>query len=589
MSSAAAADLAGQASPVGDVMPNELIEIPLDEEVTSVTSTKTCKRRRRTCGLDMRARDANLPLGPPSMRAVFAWPRLKTEKAIDNPTRYTNLNNNIANGCFVASDWTGMDGPRECLTQFDGVWTEVSGEAWRGDGARFTFARACDNAPAPQAVLLYLSTYCDGGRSCVFDEIEDRVITSVSELLDGLRPAADATKDEAEVSYMMMRDELMDRRLELFNIKTTTSGCLAHNGRHCLAYPCLVEPGTPGRPLVMNFGTHTCVGWSAVGGHAGGGHPSQRSYAIWQAERCALAEQLYEDVFFDECTAYFPAKTQLRAPLAASHRVVYVKAGPELEGHPNSRPRHMGSGLNRYTMLWTGPESDAAIQEDFDKIYNTTMETTGDIFFAADNLEVRSEFSRMLQLRGHYNAAAELPASFDDDDFLSQVLAPGAAQRRDAYEKIRHEYEGIGGSYLADVEHWPGRLGKGGPLFPCQLCHGTVVSWMSRRPAVSHEHLAAQGYHILNAHCSDFTSPLKAFFCGDGHTTLSPSKKKELAGNGISLPVMLAWILYVLCNSRKRPIDTPERPIQDARPEDNDDDGAAHSSSADRSSLGAPM
>ena len=157
--------------------------------------------------------------------------------------------------------------------------------------------------------------------------------------------------------------------------------------------------------------------------------------------------------------------------------------------------------------------------------------------------------------------------------FLEALLPPCGLQRYCAWDKLRAENEGIGGSYLADIEHHPGR-GSGGSLFPCLLTHGTVVDWEVGRPATSMEHVAAQGFHVFGDHKynSRITSCLRS---------LQAYRVKRLAGNGICLPAILAWMVFVWSNTVKR-LPPPLARNQFSRmvtfsgslpvPEDDDDD-----------------
>ena len=141
-------------------------------------------------------------------------------------------------------------------------------------------------------------------------------------------------------------------------------------------------------------------------------------------------------------------------------------------------------------------------------------------------------------------------------EILRASLPAGAGVRLDAHLERQAELEGIGGAYLFDVQHWPGvKMTPGGPLFPCQLTHGDVVSASKLRTASGMEHLFAQGFHVFETG-TGYVSPLLPFF-----RTLSESQLKRASGNGWSLPAVAAWIVYVWANTIKRLTAVISRPI----------------------------
>ena len=105
------------------------------------------------------------------------------------------------------------------------------------------------------------------------------------------------------------------------------------------------------------------------------------------------------------------------------------------------------------------------------------------------------------------------------------------------------------GSFLRDVEQWPGqKCGFGGPLFPCQLTHGTVVSFGMQREALAMEHLFVQGWHVYPTG-TDFMTPLLPCLLG-----LKPNQIKHLSGNGWCLPAVASWMVYVWSNTVRRQV-----------------------------------
>ena len=303
--------------------------------------------------------------------------------------------------------------------------------------------------------------------------------------------------------------------------------------------------------LVMSWAGNTCVAYSTMGARAQAAHHSQRALSVWRNERKVKAEAQHEDMFLQECTVLFKYEEQLRDPLASSHKIIRVQAGPETQGFPTSRPRSFTAGLSLATLVWVGPATDEQVQMEFSGLFDTTMELTGDCFFQASEAQVLSNQEERLQKQ---KKSFMLKKAKDQWELLLAMLPPGAGARLNAYEDIRPMYEGFGGSFLCDAEQWPGKnSGHGEPLFPCQLTHGDVVSFTMQRVALGLEHMLAQGVHVIDVG-TGFESALTPLF-----QQMPESQLKLLSGNGWCLPCMAAFALYVWSNTVRREVPNVHR------------------------------
>ena len=77
----------------------------------------------------------------------------------------------------------------------------------------------------------------------------------------------------------------------------------------------------------------------------------------------------------------FAVEKEVRGAMEYTHRVLHVVFGPLEMGIPIRRRRALMAGLNRRTMVWTGPEDPAAIQEEFESLCKRTRELSGYVFF----------------------------------------------------------------------------------------------------------------------------------------------------------------------------------------------------------------
>ena len=130
-------------------------------------------------------------------------------------------------------------------------------------------------------------------------------------------------------------------------------------------------------------------------------------------------------------------------------------------------------------------------------------------------------------------------------------MSRGMCNRLQQHGKTMPEKETLAGMMMADLEQNPGFGASSGPLWPVQLTHGQVVCMhrqqdgsMDWRLATPLEHFTSQGFHVLPPVQQDF----KADAMVEALKGMSPSKLKMLAGNGQHLPVMSAWIFYILSN-----------------------------------------
>ena len=174
------------------------------------------------------------------------------------------------------------------------------------------------------------------------------------------------------------------------------------------------------------------------------------------------------------------------------------------------------------------------------------MQLTGDVFLMEDSALLRQE--RIEYAVKQCGRSRKVMDAMSPWELVESCLPACAAVRLREYDRLRTSCSGPEGAFLADVEHWPDQcMGSGGPLFPAQLKHGTVVSWCHERVATGMEHLAAQVYHVFDV--VGPKTPLHRFL-----SKLNNSQLKQLSGNGWSLAVC-SWMLYVWSHTVRRPVE----------------------------------
>ena len=274
------------------------------------------------------------------------------------------------------------------------------------------------------------------------------------------------------------------------------------------------------------------------------GDPSERPHGIWLAERAAKAESLLEDMLFQENVPSYPHEAKLVIPLQHSHVVVRVVVGLEDLGWPSRRRRSFCCGLSRRTLRWVGPLTDEGVQRDFMSLFKRRTVLNGDVFQLAPDAEVQASHRRMFRLRGvHVGAGEHIDSSRET---LLEMLPPGARVRLARHLEAMQANSRASAPYLVDLEQWPGVGATCGPWFPSQLRHGTVAALgcENERVFLGSEHLAALGWHLFDIDGVPFLSSIAGILTRAGQAT-----QKSWSGNGMGLPAIYAWMLYVLGNT----------------------------------------
>lgn len=306
----------------------------------------------RKGGIEFNKVMETLPDGPTSVEGLLEWPSYVLRQIVGSEERKARLFHCLGRGLEVTSAYSGMDCPREVLVQI----CEIMRTKYK-TYVPLSFIHACDLAPGPQKCLTWLARHIDGGRSCVFGNLEDRLGEECLNHLDSLSPPAEAYPADKAAAYHAMFKYLCENRGTLFQ-KLATSWCLVHH-RQCrlLSESCLhdefdsqevdsINSAPLHHPLRIHFAGTVCKGWSNCGSRAYFAHESERVHSVWLSERMERASQGVEDLFIQECVPAYPI-WKLREPLAESHHVLKVVTGPELQGWPTSRPRSFTAALNR--------------------------------------------------------------------------------------------------------------------------------------------------------------------------------------------------------------------------------------------------
>ena len=510
------------------------------------------------------------PPGPASYEELSNWPCDLLHRACSASESAVNrMREFVAHGLQGNSDYSGYDCPREMLTQLFKAFTYSDYFACQ-HSPTLRFTRSCDNADLPLRVLRHLAQVNDRGESCVNTDIEGCLTQEAKDHLDDMVVDANqssTSNEELKVSlkeaYASMSAWLIENRGSVF-APELCSPCVIH-GRDCPMAARL--PDGDGR-LLLNFAGTTCVGWSTVGKRGGFSDGSERTHAVWMTQRICMAEQRKEHGFFQECTRYYPVNSKLVQPLKRWFWVVHVQVCGTWIGYPSKRLRSLAFGGHHDSLLWCGPETPEKIQEEFDALFCRTTVLTGDSYLVAPEATVAAVYAKLASKRHNYwdpNAGVSLLGR----GMLRSILTGAQLMRLQEYEDTYRRNTGMEPEKLiVDVEQNVGSPGDtSGPMFPSQLKHNTFYSCGKRRLCTGLEGMVANGWHIFENETSKFSSDLAPFL-----KTLTESQLKSLSGNGMSLPPLCAWFLFVAMNTRRRESAQPSRGLCHIPEEDDEVD-----------------
>ena len=276
-------------------------------------------------------------------------------------------------------------------------------------------------------------------------------------------------------------------------------------------------------------------------------HKSQHAFFVWLAQRRELARRGQEDLFFQECTPDFDAASCIAQRLSETHFVTHAVIGPRGLGWPTARDRRLSCGLSLQTLVWTGPESPQEVQQDFERFFQRrcSPNVTGSIFFQASDAVVRAWVQRKMQRRTRVADQESVPVC--GKDMFMLVLTPAQLQRLEHYGKLSEVSSSLGGTMIADLDHWPNAAASHGPTWPCMLKHGTIVDVGASRIAMTVDRCLALGFHVKECGNSSYRWPLEEYMQG-----VRDRVGQALTGNSQSLPAILAWYLYVFCHTCRR-------------------------------------
>lgn len=513
----------------------------------------------------------------------------------------------LQGGLLYYSDYSGMDFPMEAMRV---LARAMSMERLGGEDTSYNInaVRVSDKGGVQIDVLKKQSRWLHGGRLCVLGDLFERMSSKGRQWVEEAAPEKSADPAIANCNIA----EFFSKNKQWLFDAGTTSYCHVHR-RHCPAYPgqamynpsqfedmgkqaeavakkpklqrhdsvsggsawyhSLQELGIDGcdqdsnrrRPLIFNVSGVTCVDYSCLGRQKRQAGQHQRYHDWYILEREMLARANLEDFFMTECSDRYPAETLQTQRLGDTHEIHIVRVSPQDLGFPIRRRRSFTFGLNKTTMVWTGPKDDAETQARFLSMFRRTVEMSGDCFFYAQWEDIESSLCDRVTKR-----KTLLPPDFKRrpvSEFLHVLLPRTALERKAVYDSKQGELGGLGGAFLVDLEQSCQTGCTPSQLVPTLNTHSEIFSYESQRLAVEKELFYMQGVDSDSAVSNGRgVSPLMACV-----QHLNSADVRLLTGNGIHMATWGAWWLFCLSNCARREVPSAcdSRPL--ARPTDDTD------------------
>ena len=523
--------------------------------------------------------------GPESVEELLAWDSQYAAigKSTGLGARALQLLENAGAGTIWTSDYSGTSFDREAWR----VLLPTLAGHLEMPAPKLQFLRSCDWGPLQQRVLSRISLGYDAGASCVFQDLNDRLHPDAKAWLESIAPTKKTTLPAAKAANVELKRFLETCSTWVFDQKAT-SECVVHKQK-CPAYPLAAytklwalrdasceqppikkikggtqpqawwerlafesntedEPDKP-LPLSISFAGLTCTDYSALGKQARQAGIEERHAAVHLQERRFVAKENLEDMFMTECSERYPAEQKQVAALHDSHTVIVIRTGPLQQGFPVRRGRLFTAGLSKAKLVWVGPDSLEDCQASFNALFQRTTELTGDVFFHAAEQDISDFAMQRSQRRRRI-----LPAGFrlqPMDEYLHLLVPKGCLLRKADYDGLREERSSLDGAFFADLDQNPDQGCQPGFTIPSLNTHPDMYSYNARRLAVIPEYFGMQGVDCSPTFCSAKRgpSPMMAFYHG-----LDEGDIKTLVGNGIFVPVLAAFYLFILGNTIKREV-----------------------------------
>jgi hypothetical protein len=317
--------------------------------------------------------------------------------------------------------------------------------------------------------------------------------------------------------------------------------CTLHPGSFC---PIRWEDSRPRneRSLTIVTASPHCLPWTRSGSRQGLSHEEIKTY---DTAMCEWEGGFYDLAFIEE--SYDMPAAHFSERMRAVGHVLHVKVGDERLGLPVSRPRFYGACLSGDSLIWLGPREEDCT-EHFLSFFERTCQ-----FSAADFVGLDSDANRFAALnamskRWGLEYAPEVP--------LKDILSSSASRHLLACKQLMASGKKIGAlpGVAADVSQSPQHRHRAGPFLPSLQISSQIVS-LDPHGGDADKLYTANELAFLHGFPSLEFCPAKYKNCLNYQlSSKSPGHQARALGNGQSIVVTVAWILYVFSHTIRRDV-----------------------------------
>lgn len=481
-----------------------------------------------------------LPTGPSCIGQVAQWPRLMVRDFFHGwagNLRARRLCSLLEDGLVVHTECSGKMTPEATSLMMD-VALRQNGMVLPRDWL-VNFA-ACDSSLMCQKVI----SSAKHAPIHLFKGMLEKLPTKHQEAIKARRPAAEASKEDRVAAYRSMDKYLRDHANEIYPPGSRTASCCIHPGQSCAvrwADPSHAPPGR--RPLTISISGPPCRPFTMYNNLQTFSHEDMEAWYLWIN---GVKHQDFDMLVLENSEHFL--KDLLVDGMPKQYDIKHAIFGSQDQGWPVRRRRFYGFCLNRHELVWVGPEG-VDVLPDFLAWFGRACALEADDFIGLDgDASYMEVLLAMAHKRGIYPTAEQIGNLHKD---WPSLLPRSQHHVYTAAKEVHQEGSrtGLAGSFAVDLSQSVSRM-RSGPWVPT-VARSTLMCSMSRgRLMTGREVDACMGWPAIRLPGNNVYAD--AVGMDDMFSEASPHARRQLAGNGMMLPQVMAWLLYVYSHTVRK-------------------------------------
>ena len=382
----------------------------------------------------------------------------------------------------------------------------------------------------------------------VYGAVLDRVPLELQKELIKLRPNKDAPAKKRAEAYVEQAAFMRSNNFNCFSNREIMGTCLKHPVQTRFDWQGCCPHKTNVPEISLAVAGTMCTPFSSQGKKEGLSSRHTESFQLWA---CEMRANQY-DVITHENSPFFP-EAELEKSLGDGYESVVAVFGPENMGWPCRRKRKLMTCFRRDKFVWAGPAKDMVMAE-FGRIFFKETYGSGDYFVQVQD----SAQEAALRCRLAHSRGLKLKPEEIMDIPLRTLLSPFQKNDFDKYEAAFQESaaQKPGCTFIVDLSQSFERK-RISDFVPTILKNTQLYSFSSGKFFTASAVEASQGMP---------SSSGRYAACRATDTTrLAHSQRMQLSGNGMHLPTLAAWHLFIFGNLVRREESLPAA-LQDPPP-----------------------